>query len=218
MIRKWFGVMTLALVASSLLSVSSCARNQHLVSINIQPGNGTFFAIDPNAFFLYKAYGTYQHPPQTIDITNQVTWQSDNPQVAHFTSAGVVSPNTNCGVAQIFASMHDSPNDVTSNLVSITVDGPASLGCPNSGATNNLSVDVTANAADGVIVSAPSGINCGTTCSAAFPTGSTVALTASPNAGKSFLGWVSGCTSITGNGSTCNVTLNTDVTVSAFFN
>src|SRR5215831_18153659 len=95
MIRKWLGVTALVVIASSLLSLSSCARNQHLVSINVQPGNGTFFSVNPSAFFLYKAYGTYIHPPKTVDITNQVTWQTDNPQVAQVTSAGVVSPNTN---------------------------------------------------------------------------------------------------------------------------
>src|SRR5579864_159879 len=105
MIRKWFGATALAITACSLLSLSSCAHNQHLVSISIQPGNGTFGAVDPSAFFLYKAYGTYIHPPKTVDITNQATWQSDNPQVAQFTSSGTVSPNTSCGVAQIFATI-----------------------------------------------------------------------------------------------------------------
>ena len=216
MIRKWFGVTALVVTACSLLSLSSCARNQHLVSITIQPGNGTFSAVDPSAFFLYRAYGTYKHPPKSVDITSQVTWKSDNPQVAQFTAPGVVSPNLGCGVAQIFATMHDSPNDIVSNLVSITVDGPASQGCPQSAATNSLSVTITAGVGDGVVVSAPAGINCGSTCVAAFPTGSSVTLTATPNAGKTFLGWASGCTSVTG--ATCNVSLNTDVTVTGSFN
>ena len=47
-------------------------------------------------------------------------------------SAGVISPNTNCGVAQIFATIHDGSNDVVSDRVSITVDGLQSLGCPQS--------------------------------------------------------------------------------------
>ena len=112
MIRKCFGVTAIVVAALSLLSLSSCAHNTHLVGINIQPGNGTFTAVDPNAFFQYRAYGTYIHPPKTVDITSQVTWQSDNPLVAQFTSPGVVSPNSGCGVAQIFATMHDSPNDI----------------------------------------------------------------------------------------------------------
>jgi hypothetical protein len=194
---------------------SSCARSQKLTSINIQPGNGTFAKVDPSAFFNYKAYGNYIHPPQTLDITDKVSWQTDNPQVAQFTAPGVVSPNTNCGVAQIYATMHDSSNDVVSNQVSITVDGPVSLGCPQTTFTYNLSVDVTSGAGDGTIVSAPSGINCGTTCAFAFPAGSSVALTPSPIQGHNFLGWAPGCTSTVG--TTCNVTMNSDVTVSASF-
>ena len=218
MIRKWFGISALVLTACFLLNVSGCARNQHLVSINIQPGNGTFAAVDPTAYFLYKAYGSYVHPPKTIDITSQVTWQTGNPQVAHFTGAGVVSPNTNCGVAQIFATMHDSPNDIVSNQVSITVDGPLSSGCPQGTVTNTLSVNLS-NATDGAVMSNPSGINCGNgsnLCAVSFPSGSSVALTASPNSGHTFAGWGGACASSSGN--TCNVIMNGNVTVSATFN
>jgi len=216
MIRKWFVVTALVITACTLLSLSSCAHNQHLVSINIQPGDGTFAAVNPSAFFQYKAYGTYIHPPKTVDITSQVTWQTDNPQVAQFTGPGTVSPNTDCGVAQIFATMHDSPNDVVSNLVSITVDGPASLGCPQGTATNILTVSLTGSA-NGSITSGPLGINCGNganLCSVAFASGSTVSLTATPNSGHTFGGF-GGCL---GSGNTCSLTLNADTTVTASFN
>lgn len=218
MIRKWFGVTALVITACSLLALSSCARNQHLVSIAIQPGNGTFGGADPNLFFQYKAYGTYIHPPKTIDITSQVTWQSSNPQVAQFTGPGVISPNTNCGVAQISATMHDSPNDIVSNVVSITVDGPANLGCPQGTATNILTVSLVSGVADGSITSAPAGINCGAggaICAVAFDSGSTVSLTATPDTGHTFLGFTTGCTS--GSGNTCNVIMNGDITVTASF-
>lgn len=214
MIRKWFGVAALMLTAIILLSLASCARSQKLTSINILPGNGTFATVNPSAFFNYKAYGTYIHPPQTLDITNKVTWQTDNPQVVQFTAPGVVSPNTNCGIAQIFATMHNSSNDVVSNQVSITVDGPASLGCPQGTVTFNLSLNVTGGA-DGVIVSAPSGINCGSTCSGSFPADSSVTLTATPNAGHTFGAW-GGCTS--SSGTTCNVTMDGNLTITASFN
>ena len=215
MIRKWIGIVVLAATASLLLFSLNCARSQKLESINIQPGNGTFAKVDPSAFFNYKAYGSYIHPPQTLEITDKVTWESNNPQVAQFTGPGVVSPNTNCGVAQIYATLNDSSNDVVSNQVSITVDGPVSLGCPQSTFTYNLSVDITAGVGDGTIVSAPSGINCGTTCAFAFQAGSSIALTPSPNQGHNFLGWASGCTSVAN--TTCNVTMDGNITVSASF-
>jgi len=215
MIRKWFGITALVLAASSLLSLSSCAHNTHLVSINIQPGDGTFATVDPSASFQYRAYGTYIHPPKTVDVTSQVTWQTSNPQVAHFTGPGIVSPNTNCGVAPIFATMHDSPNDIVSNQVSITVDGPASLGCPQGTATHNLSVNITAGGVDGTVTSAPPGINCGSVCAAAFSANSSVTITANPTQGHHFLGWTSGCSSQSAD--TCSVTMTEDITVLGSF-
>jgi hypothetical protein len=65
----------------------------------------------------------------------------------------------------------------------------------------------------GTVTSAPSGINCGNTCTASFPTGNSVALAATPADGSTFIGWSGACT---GNGS-CPVTMNTDQTVSAQF-
>jgi List-Bact-rpt repeat protein len=216
MYRKWFSIAALVAAATIMLSFSGCAHNQHLVSIQVQPSaGGTFFSVNPNAFFDFTAFGTYVHPPHTADITDQVTWQTDNPQVVQVTSKGVVSPSLGCGLGNVFATMKDGSNLIVSNSAPVTVDGPASQGCPQSGGTHNLSVNVT-NGANGVITSAPAGINCGTTCSAAFATGSSVALTAAPNAGHTFGNWVFGCTSVLG--ATCNVTMNADVTVSATFN
>jgi hypothetical protein len=215
MIRKWFSVTALVITACVLLSVSSCARNQHLVSIAIQPGDGTFGGVDPNLSFQYRAYGTYVHPPKTTDITDQATWQTSSSQVVQFTSPGLVSPNTNCGVAQVFATMHDSPNDIVSNTVSITVKGPVTLGCPQgSGSTNTLQLDVT-NVNDGTIVSSPGGIICPFACSAVFPMGTLVTLSATPIPGQNFTGWGTGCDSQSV--MNCSVLMNADRTVTASF-
>jgi hypothetical protein len=211
---KWFRIA--ALISASLLGgLSSCARSQRLVSISVQPAAVTFSAVDSTLTANLTAYGSYLHPPATKDITTQVTWTTDVPRVVQITSAGVVSPNTNCGTAAVTARFNESGNLILSNPVAITVDGPASEGCPQGGATHILFVAVTGGA-NGVIMSTPSGINCGVSCSAAFPSGSSVALTPTPNAGHTFSGWGAGCTSVTG--TTCNVTMNTDVTVSATFN
>lgn len=205
-----------ALMSASFLGcLSSCARDQRLVSISVKPAAVTFKAVDNTLTANLTAYGSYLHPPETKDITTQVTWTTDIPQVAHVTSAGVVSPSTNCGTAAITAKFTQSGGLILSNPVAITVDGPLSQGCPQGGATHILFVAVTGGA-NGVIVSTPSGIDCGVSCSAAFASGSSVALTPTPNPGHSFAGWGAGCTSVSG--TTCNVTMNTDVTVSAIFN
>ena len=66
----------------------------------------------------------------------------------------------------------------------------------------------------GTVTSSPSGINCGTTCSASFAPGTAVTLTATPSAGSTFAGWAGGCT---GTGA-CSLTLAANTTVTATFN
>jgi hypothetical protein len=212
--RKWFSIVALLATATLLLNVSSCGYNQHLISIQVQPSAGFIFGgIDPTLYGDFKAFGTYEHPPQTKDITNEVTWQSDTPQVAQVTSAGVVSPNTNCGTANVFATFYDSPNDIVSNEAHIIVDGPVSLGCPQGGALSNLAVTISAGT--GTITSAPAGINCGTTCASQFTTGTTVTLTATPISPSTTVTWAN-CDS--SSGTACTVFLQTDRTVTATFN
>src|SRR5262249_2610678 len=41
----------------------------------------------------------------------------------------------------------------------------------------------------GTVTSSPGGLDCGSTCTAAFDTGQTVALTATPDPGATFAGW-----------------------------
>jgi len=66
----------------------------------------------------------------------------------------------------------------------------------------------------GTVTSTPAGINCGGTCSATYPSGTTVTLSASPATGSTFGGWSGACT---GTGS-CVVTMTAARTVTATFN
>jgi hypothetical protein len=65
----------------------------------------------------------------------------------------------------------------------------------------------------GTITSSPSGINCGATCSASYASGTSVTLTATPDAGSYFTGWSYPCS---GTG-TCTVTLSSDTRITAAF-
>jgi len=223
MIRKWFGIVALVVTASSLLSLSSCAHNQHLQGINIAPSSFTYFAPavagEQQTPIPLTAYGTYIHPPETKNITSKVTWASDNGIVAAVDSVGQLTAGVACGVANISASFFTDGGNKDGNVVvgymTVTVEGPASEGCPQGTSTHNLAVNVTAGAADGVIVSSPPGINCGSACAAAFAASSSVTLTATPVTGHNFVGWASGCSSQSGD--TCTVNMNGDITVSASF-
>jgi hypothetical protein len=68
---------------------------------------------------------------------------------------------------------------------------------------------------DGTITSSPAGINCGSTCSYQFVSGTSVTLTATPNSVSSFNSW-SG--DFSGNSSTVMITMNSNKTVYAIFN
>jgi subtilisin family serine protease len=102
-------------------------------------------------------------------------------------------------------------------------------GCSGTGTcqvTLNASTTVTANfnlthtltvaktgSGSGTVTSSPSGINCGSACSAAFAAGSSVTLTATPASNSTFAGWSGACT---GTG-TCSVTMSADMSVTATF-
>ena len=71
-----------------------------------------------------------------------------------------------------------------------------------------------AGTGQGKVVSTPAGIKCGVTCSASYPGGSLVILTANGASGSSFTGWDGG--GCTGTG-TCIVTMREAPTVTASF-
>ncbi len=65
----------------------------------------------------------------------------------------------------------------------------------------------------GTVTSSPSGINCGSACSASFAAGAVVTLTAAPASGSTFTGWSGACS---GTGS-CAVTMSAAQSVMASF-
>ena len=90
-------------------------------------------------------------------------------------------------------------NGIASQAVAVTiVNGTA------------LTVSVTGS---GTVTSSPSGINCPSTCSAGFASGTPVTLTATPASGWIFNGWGGACSGNAG----CTVTMNSPQSVSATF-
>ena len=66
----------------------------------------------------------------------------------------------------------------------------------------------------GTVTTAAGEISCGSTCSAAFTSGASAVLTATPSSDSIFTGWSGGCTGAT---ATCTVALASDQTVTATF-
>ena len=83
------------------------------------------------------------------------------------------------------------------------------LGLPIPSDTFMLTVTPPEN---GTVTSSPAGIDCGADCSEAYPAGSEVTLTGTPDEGAEWGGWGDACS---GTSTTCTVTMDSDKTVSA---
>ena len=66
----------------------------------------------------------------------------------------------------------------------------------------------------GTVTSSPSGINCGSTCSAPYDGDTVVTLTATPQPGSFFNGWT-GCDTVSG--ASCTVSMSAAKSVAANF-
>ncbi len=234
MIRKWFGVSALVVIASAFLSLASCGREQQLVSIQVQPTSETFGASDAQLSqdvglqVQLRALGTYIHPPVTKDITSQVVWASNTPQMMTVDANGLVTvAGGTCGSTLISATVTSNKSSggisssgalvtgyMTGNVVCFT--GSSGGGGGGTGPTITVNFQGTGS---GSVASKPLGLSCatGTVCSSnSFPSGSNVLITATPNG--TFGGW-GGCDSVDGSGLTCSVNnLTTVRSLTATFN
>lgn len=81
-----------------------------------------------------------------------------------------------------------------------------------SGTNYSLSLSKS-GAGSGTVVSSPTGISCGATCSASFASGTVVNLSTAATTGSTFTGWSGACT---GTGS-CSISMNANTVVDAAF-
>jgi hypothetical protein len=230
MSRKWLSIIALIAVAASLVSVSSCGDPQELVSISVQPGTETIGASnipvkdDAGIQVQLRALGSYIHPPVTKDITNQVTWVSNTPQLVAVNSTGLMTATgILCGGGLVSATVntnHDAGGLSASGAI-VTGYMTANIVCAtNAGGGGGAEPILTVNflgGGTGTVSSATSGFTCASTaisCVDSFPAGTTVTLTATPIAPATFGGWSGGCTGT----STCVLLMETDTTVTATFN
>jgi uncharacterized repeat protein (TIGR02543 family) len=106
--------------------------------------------------------------------------------------------------------------DCTGTASSCTVSITQSRNVTANFALQQRSLNVTkTGTGTGTVTSSPSGINCGSTCSAQYENGTTVVLTATPNTTTStFTGWTGDCT---GTASSCTVSITQSRNVTANF-
>jgi len=223
---KWWALAVLVITASVLLTLA-CGRSQELVSIAIQPdvetfGSSTTPVIDnAGSQVQLRALGSYIHPPVTKDITSQVTWSSNTPQMFTVGSAGLLTATgLACGgtLVSATATTNTSTGGVSSSGAIVTGYMTANVVCftGTGGGGNTDALTLTFNGL-GTVTSNPSGLSGASPGPyvAAFPISSTVALTAAGTGGASFVSWV-GCDT-PGTTNPCSVTMTGNRTVTVTF-
>lgn len=124
-------------------------------------------------------------------------------------SSAMIVPNPSGGAALVFP---DGTTLVQLPTSSGSFDSTSLVLPPTQSVQLSVSTASQSNGS-GSVSSFPSGIACGSTCTASFPMGSTVTLTATPDSNSSFAGWSGACS---GTGS-CVVAMNSSQSVTATF-
>jgi List-Bact-rpt repeat protein len=217
--RKWHKSILVLVSGAAMVVMPSCGRERQLTSITIQPATATFLNPNPSSQIQFSAIGTYIHPPDTKDITSQVTWKTDSQGIINVVG-GLVSPTgSGCGIVDISASMDRGTgphNSLVIGYSSVTVNDPNVSECPGGSSTKAALIVTPAGNGTGTVVSSPAGISCpGQACGAQFTIGDSIVLTETPASGSTFASWT-GCTSTSAN--TCTVTLAGQTNIVATFN
>ncbi len=168
----------------------------------------------------------------TYTVQQQVATPTFSPGGGTYTGSVTVSINDASSGATIYYTTNGSTPTTSSAVYSgaLTFTQTTTLkamaaasGMTNSGVANatytvqQQSFTLTVSKTDlggGTVTSSPAGINCGSTCSATYVSGTTVTLTATPDLLSGFGGW-SGCDSVSGN--TCTVDMISARSVTADF-
>jgi hypothetical protein len=223
---KWFSIAALAMAAAGMLAAPSCGRDQQLVSIQVQPAVENVGAtnipvnLDAGSEVQLRALGTYIHPPVTKDITNEVTWASNDTQMFTVNSTGLLTATGNtCGgtLVSATANTNTSPGGISSTGAIVTGYMTANVICFTGGGTGSgpaLSVTF-ATGSPGTVSIAPANISCTSACINTFPAGTVLTLTATPTSPSTSATWGGTCPESTTT-DVCTFTLeeNTTVTVS----
>jgi hypothetical protein len=199
--------------AALTVNPGSAPQPRTLSAITIIPGIGTQTLTTLGETAQFIAIGTFTANPVTVDMTDAVTWASSDVGIATIDSSGLATAvacgSTSC-VTTITASATAQNGSLIFENSNLTVN-------PGTGGTGLPSLSVyLVGAGTGTVTSSPAGINCngsGAGCTAYFPLGSSVTLTATPGG---FGGWSANCTPNTT--TPCTVTMNTNQTVGAIFN
>ncbi|MHB1861345.1 MAG: InlB B-repeat-containing protein [Gemmatimonadaceae bacterium] len=133
---------------------------------------------------------------------------------ASFAVGSVVSLTASAANGSMFSGWGGACSGAAGCSVTMTGAQSVTATFTQSGGASAYMLSVSrAGAGTGTVTSSPSGISCGSTCSAYYATGTLVTLLATPDNGSVFAGWSGACT---GTGS-CTVSMTSAQSVSATF-
>ena len=112
MSRKWFSIarshshLDFAAQSFQLRRSARVAVHHHSAWNRDSRGLGYSVSADAGSQVQLRALGTYLHPPVTKDITNQVTWTSNTPQMFTISSTGLLTATgLSCGGTLVSATV-----------------------------------------------------------------------------------------------------------------
>ncbi len=232
----WVGRTSGALLRT--LNGTASAPTWSQVNVSGMPGRYVLsLLVDPsNTNVVYAGYGGYSNSNLWKTTDGGLTWTSIGGSLPaspvraiqrHPANPSYLYVGTEVGV---FASQDGGLTWGTTN------DGPANVSVDqlfwlnsttlvasthgrgmfkvDAGATGHAVTITRAGAGSGTVLSVPTGISCGDTCSTTYNTGTTVALTAVPSRGSTFAGWSGGCS---GTSSACSVSVTAPQSITATF-
>jgi hypothetical protein len=214
-------VITAALngtTATSDLTVTSVGAS----SLAIIPALNLATATRVGETTQFLAFGSLGGGGTIQDLTNKVRWVSSDVAVATIDQAGLatgvaaVNGENTTTITAIATAANGATMTATSSLEIVPITGTVTL--------PTLALYKVGNGT-GTVMSSPAGVNCGpqVTCTGNFPLGTSVTLTAAPDAGSSFGGWSSNCVPASPNSPTapnlsCTVAMGNNTSVGAIFN
>jgi uncharacterized repeat protein (TIGR02543 family) len=215
------------------------ATKQPVVTANVATVTGTYLASSSSAnewVWVGEAVGSAPLPTLSVQLTGKgkVTSASRTINCGTVCSTTPVAGAANgwsenltatAGSGYVFsgwtgACSGNTPscNVIVSGLVTAgatfsTIAGGGGGGGGGGGSASTFKLTVT-KGNNGTVTSTPAGINCGSACTSNYGAGNTVALSAVPPPGLSFLGWGGACSGTT---PTCSVVIGADTKVQANF-
>ncbi len=184
----------LSMTASRSVTATFAAQQQLTYVLTVtKPGTGA---------------GTVTSSPSGINCGSTCSATYNSGTVVTLTAAAT-SPST-------FGGWSGGVCSGTAATCTVTMSQARSVTATFNPGTNTFALTVTkAGTGTGTVTSSPSGINCGSTCSASYTSGTVVTLTAAAATGSAFAGWSNGCSGMT---TTCVVTLSQARSPTATFN